>query len=135
MGFNYSRVFFYSRYIMITIHRQTAPWFAQHQPNQNHENDNDNNKATPNAMPTIPPPKPSFFSSLLFLIEPLYLRFDPLRSIPPITPAAIATPLTIATPIIPSLATLSSISPLRLSACRFEGSWSRSRSLNFRASA
>lgn len=51
-----------------------------------------------------------------------YRLFDPLRSMPPTTPAAIATPLNIATPINPSLATLSSIRPLRLSACRFAGS-------------
>lgn len=64
-------------------------------------------------------------------------RFLPmfLISTPPITPAATARPLTMATPIRPSRATLSSISVRRFDACRFAGSFSRSRSLYRRASA
>lgn len=64
-----------------------------------------------------------------------YRLFEPLKSMPPTTPAAIATPLNIATPINPSLATFSSIRPLRLSACKFAGSWSKSLSLYRFASA
>lgn len=59
----------------------------------------------------------------------------PLKIIPPTTPAAIATPLSIATPINPSFATLSSIRPLKLLACRFAGSFSSNKSLYLRASA
>lgn len=54
---------------------------------------------------------------------------------PPTMPAATAMPPTIATPIIPSFETLSSMRVLRLSACRFPGSLSSSKSLYLRASA
>ena len=64
-----------------------------------------------------------------------YLLLVPLNIIAPTPAAAMATPLSIATPSNPSLATLSSMRPLRLPACRFDGSWSRSRSLYLRASA
>ena len=64
-----------------------------------------------------------------------YLLLVPLNIIAPTPAAAMATPLSIATPSRPSLATLSSMRPLRLPACRFDGSWSRSRSLYLRASA
>lgn len=65
-----------------------------------------------------------------YLCLPIFLN-----STPPMTPAATAMPLTMATPMRPSLATLSSISDLRLDACRFAGSrWIR-RSLYRRASA
>lgn len=47
----------------------------------------------------------------------------------PTTPAATAKPPTIATPINPSLLTFSSISSLKLPACRFSGSRSSSNSL------
>jgi hypothetical protein len=65
----------------------------------------------------------------------LVLLPTPLKIIPPTTPAAMATPLRIATPIKPSLATLSSIKPLRLAACKFAGSFSNNKSLYRRASA
>ena len=64
-----------------------------------------------------------------------YRLLVPLKSMPPTTPAAIATPLKMATPIRPSLATLSSIKPLRLAACKLAGSWSSKRSLYLLASA
>ena len=62
-------------------------------------------------------------STKTLILQPcIHLLFVPLNSIPPTTPAAIATPPKIATPIIPSLATLSSIKPRRLPACKLAGS-------------
>lgn len=52
----------------------------------------------------------------------IYLLLVPLKIIAPTPAAAIATPLRMATPIKPSFATLSSISPLKLLACKFAGS-------------
>jgi hypothetical protein len=64
----------------------------------------------------------------------IYRLLAPLRTRLPTTPAATAKPPTMAMPIRPSLATLSSMSDPRLAACRFAGSFSRSRSLYRRAS-
>jgi len=58
-----------------------------------------------------------------------------LISMPPSTPAATATPPAIASPYMPSLDTLSSMSPCKLWLCRFPGSFSSSSSLYRRASA
>lgn len=82
----------------------------------------------------------SFFIHVLIQVlythtHTIYLLLVPLKIIPPTTPAAMASPLTIATPTRPSFATLSSISPLRLLAWRFDGSWSSNRSLYRRPSA
>lgn len=51
-----------------------------------------------------------------------YRLLAPLNIMAPTPAAAIARPLTIATPTIPSFATLSSIRPLKLPACKFPGS-------------
>ena len=84
---------------------------------------------------TTPPKHKDIRPSIRTVETTLYLLLAPLKIIAPTPAAAMATPLSIATPKRPSLATFSSIRPLKLPACKFDGSWSSSRSLYLRASA